>query len=96
MSEHFFYVAKQKHARLFRWLVALNTALTVALVCLCNSYSHKVFLREKQHVLASYLGVPDVKAHNKLDTFAAFYAFFSNALIVSLAEPQEHTRRVRD
>lgn len=83
MAEHFFYVAKQKHAGLFRWLVALNMALTVGLVYLCNSYSHKVFLREKQHVLASYLDVPSLKAHNKLDSFAAFYAFFANALFVS-------------
>lgn len=94
MSEHFFYVAKKKHAGFFRSLVITNIVCTVLVVYLSNSYSYKAFLQEKLHVVQDFLGIPETTKENRIDTFESFHAFFVNSLAVGLLELKFHAKRI--
>jgi len=82
MPEHFFYVAKNKHAAFYRSLVVLNIIGTVAIVLTCKPHSFKPFLREKLHVLREYLSMPHEAYTNKLESFDSFYGLFLNSVEV--------------
>ena len=83
MSEHFFYVSRNKRAGFYRCLVLLSIVCSVGLVLACNACSYKSFLREQLHVLQEYLDVPVLVRGSKLDNYASFYGLFRHSLDVS-------------